>query len=370
MSQAEPRAQGAPAPAAAAPPPAPREVTLLDLANVVLRYRRSIVLVPLLFMALGVFLTMRTPRTYRADGAFALQDGGGANPRARVSGLAAQFGVSVPGAGTDVPQLYADLLLSRRFMTQIAETRYAFTEGGKRYGGTPAQLFEIDAGSPQVTRRKTIQRLRGAVSAEVNPMTGVVGFGVSTPWPALSEQIGKQLLDMVAQFNLSTRQSQAAAERRFTEGRLNEARRELRAAENALQDFLQSNRRFDNAPQLVMRRERLQRDIGERQAVYSLLSQAYEQARIDEVRDTPVFTVIEAPAGSARPEPRGTVTRGLLMLLLGLMVAVGIAFWREMLRTARERQAPELGEFLRLRDESLGPLSRRRRAGASDMRAG
>lgn len=366
MSQAEPRAQGAPA----AVPAAPREVTLLDLASVVLRYRRSIVLVPLLFMAVGVFLTMQSPRTYRADGAFVLQDAGNGGARARVSGLAAQFGVSVPSGGGDVPQLYADLLVSRRFLTQLAETRYTFTAGGKRYSGTPAQLFAVDAGNPQTTRRKTVELLRGMVNAEVNPMTGVVGFAVSTPWPALSEQVGKQLLDLVAQFNLSTRQSQAAAERRFTEGRLNEAARELRAAENALEGFLESNRRMDNAPQLMLRRERLQRDIAQRQAVYAMLSQSYEQARIDEVRDTPVFTVIEGPAGSARPEPRGTVTRALLMLLLGLMVAVGIAFWREMLRTARERQAPELNEFLRLRDESLGPLARRRRDAAPDGRAG
>jgi uncharacterized protein involved in exopolysaccharide biosynthesis len=367
VSQAQPGAQAAPAAVPAAPP---REVTLLDLASVALRYRRSLVLLPLLFMAVGVFFSLRTPRTYRADGAFVLQDAGGGGARSRVSGLAAQFGVTVPSAGTDVPQLYADLLLSRRFMTQLAETRYSFTSGGKRYSGTPTQLFGIDAGSPQATRRETLKLLGGMVNAEVNPMTGVVGFGVSTPWPALSEQIGKQLLAMVAQFNVSTRQSQAAAERRFTEGRLNQAARELRAAENALQGFLESNRRIDNAPELVLRRERLQRDIAEHQTVYAMLSQAYEQARIDEVRDTPVITVIETPAGSARPEPRGTVTRGLLLLLLGLMLAVGIAFWREMLRMARERQAPELNEFLRLRDESLGPLARRRRGAAADGHAG
>jgi uncharacterized protein involved in exopolysaccharide biosynthesis len=362
VSQAEPRAQGTPA-----APPAPaaqREVTLLDLANVVLRYRRSIVLIPLLFMVVGVFISMRTPRTYRADGAFVLQDAT-TNPRARVSGLAAQFGVAVPSSGTDVPQLYADILVSRRFMTQLAGTRYVFTHGGRRFVGTPAQLFAVDAGNPQTTLRKTVKLLKGYVNSEVNPMTGVVGFSVSTPWPALSEQMGKQLLEMVTQFNLSIRQSQAAAERRFTEGRLNQAGRELRAAENALQDFMESNRRYDNAPQLLLRRERLQRDIAQHQAVYSMLSQAYEQARIDEVRDTPVLTVIEAPTGSAQPEPRGTATRGMLLLLLGLMLAVGLAFWREMLRTARERQAPELNEFLRLRDESLGPLGRRRRGAAA-----
>jgi uncharacterized protein involved in exopolysaccharide biosynthesis len=360
VSQAELR------PAGAAPTggqPSSRDLNLLDVVNVVLRYRRSIVLVPLVFMAVAVALSLWSPRTYRADGAFVLQDAASGS-RSRVSGLAAQFGVAVPGAGTDIPQLYADLLLSRRFMVQLASTRFAFSASGQRHSGTPAQLLGIDAGSPQATQRATLKQLKGFVSSEVNPMTGVVGFSVSTPWPALSEQIGERLLAMVTQFNLSTRQSRAAAERRFTEGRLIQATRELRAAENALQDFLLSNRRFDNAPQLLLRRERLQRDVTEHQAVYAMLAQAYEQARIDEVRDTPVLTVIETPAGSALPVSRGTVTRGLLMLVLGLMLAMGLAFWREMLRVARARQAPELSEFMRLREESLGPLGRRRRAGA------
>lgn len=338
------------------------ETTLLEVVNVVLRYRRSILLIPLLFMAAGMAISLAQPRMYRADGAFMLQDA--TAQRSRVSGLAAQLGVSVAGSAQDVPQLYADLLVSRRFMTQLARTRFDFTAGGQRHHGTPDQIFGIDEATPQRRYWATIKMLQGAVSSDVNPITGVVSLSVTTPWPAFSEQIGQRILEMVTQFNVSTRQSQAASERRFTEARLNEARGDLRAAEDALQNFLETNRRFDNAPQLLMRRERLQREVTQRQEVYSLLAEAYEHARMDEVRDTPVITVIEGPVGSAQAQSRGTVTRGLLMLVLGLMVAVGIAFWREMLRQARMRQAPELTEFVRLRKESL-PFGGRRRSAAS-----
>jgi uncharacterized protein involved in exopolysaccharide biosynthesis len=303
---------------------------------------------------------MSRPRTYRADGAFLLQGAG--SDRSGVAGLAAQFGVSVPGGGSDVPQLYADLLLSRRFLGRVAERRFDFSAGGVRHRGTPSELFRIQGATPAETRRKTVQRLREAVSAKVNPITGVVGVAVTTEWPVLSEQIAQQLVEMAAEFNLASRQSQAGAERRFTEARLADAARELRAAENALQDFMLANRRIDNAPELLMRRERLVRDVAQHQAVYSVLSQAYERARIDEVRDTPVLTVIEGAAGSAAPQSRETAVRGILMALLGLVLAVGLAFWREALRSSRERQAPELNEFMRLKDEALGPLARGRRA--------
>ncbi|HEV7590892.1 MAG TPA: Wzz/FepE/Etk N-terminal domain-containing protein [Longimicrobium sp.] len=353
MTQPDPR------PAAAADEAA-RDVTLLDLVNVVLRYRRSIVLLPLLAMALGVAMSLSSPRSYRADGAFLLQGAGG--EQSSVAGLAAQFGVSVPGGGSDVPQLYADLLVSRRFLGRVAGQRFEFSAAGQRHRGTLAQLLRVEGRSAAETQRKAVKLLRGAVSAKVNPITGVVGLSVTTPWPALSEQVAQRLLEMVTEFNLSTRQSQAASERRFTQARLADAARELRAAENALQDFMLSNRRFENAPQLMMRRERLARDVTEHQAVYAMLAQAYERARIDEVRDTPVLTLIEGPAGSALPLPRETLVRGILMGLLGLVLAIGLAFWREALRTSRERQAPELREFMRLKDEALGGLGRRRRA--------
>jgi uncharacterized protein involved in exopolysaccharide biosynthesis len=352
-----------PRPAADEAAPAERDVTLLDLVNVVLRYRRSIVLVPLLFMAAGVALSMSRPRFYTADAAFMLQ--GASADKSPVAGIAAQFGVSVPGGGSDVPQLYADLLTSRRFLEQLADTRFQFRGAGQRHQGTLSQLLEVEGANPVEVRRNSVELLRGLVSSKVDPVTGVVGFTVSTPWPALSEQVGQRLLAMVSEFNLSTRQSQAAAERRFAEARMLEARGELRAAENALEAFLDANRRIDNAPELQMRRERLQREVVEHETVYTMLSQAYERARIDEVRDTPVVTLIEGPVGSARPQSRETVVRGVLMFLLGLVLAVGAAFWRETLRRSRERQAPELGEYLRLRDETLGGLLRRRRRRAA-----
>jgi len=340
--------------------PAPeRDLTLLDLVNTVLRYRRSIVLLPLLFMALGVALSMSRPREYAADAAFMMQGAGG--DKSPVAGIAAQFGVAVPGGGMDVAQLYSDLLTSRRFLGDLATTRFEFRDRGERHAGTLVELLEVPGATPVQERRKAVEVLNTMVSSRVNPSTGVVSFTVTTEWPALSEQMAQRLLAMVTEFNLSTRQSQAASERRFAEARLGESRRELRAAENALAAFLESNRRLENAPDLLMRRERLQRDVAEHEAVYTMLAQAYERARIDEVRDTPVITVIEGPVGSARAQSRETVIRAMLMLMLGLVLAVGFAFWRETLRVSRERQSPELGEYLRLRDETLGGLLRRRR---------
>src|SRR2546428_650042 len=108
---------------------------------------------------------------------------------------------------------------------------------------------------------------------------------------ALSGLASELGLALVNTFNLERRQSRAAQEKRFVETRRTEARDELQVAEDRLKSFLERNRDYRNSPQLVFDQERLAREVALRQQLLTSLSQAYEQARIDEVRDTPVITV-------------------------------------------------------------------------------
>jgi uncharacterized protein involved in exopolysaccharide biosynthesis len=93
--------------------------------------------------------------------------------------------------------------------------------------------------------------------------------------------------------------------------------------------FLESNRNYSGSPTLQATRDRLQRELSLKSQIHSTLTQAYEQARIDEVRDTPVITVVEAPEVSARPDSRRMVIRLAVALLVGLVLAVAVALFLE-----------------------------------------
>jgi uncharacterized protein involved in exopolysaccharide biosynthesis len=137
----------------------------------------------------------------------------------------------------------------------------------------------------------------------------------------VSLAIAGRLLDGLNHFNRITRQSQAREERRFTEARLADAQASLRAAEDALQRFLEGNRQFSASAALKFQQDRLQREVQLQQQVVTSLAQQYEENRIREVRDTPVITVIDPPVLAARPDAR---LRGLI-LVLGTMAAFGIS---------------------------------------------
>jgi len=137
---------------------------------------------------------------------------------------------------------------------------------------------------------------------------------------------------LVQDFNRERRAGQARAEREFAASRLTDAERELRAAEDAVRSFQSRNRDFRSSPFLQLDLERLQREVTRRQMVYNGLSQSFEQARLEEVRNTPVIAMVELPELPARPRPRGALLSALVAFLAVVAVLFAWYFVREVVR--------------------------------------
>jgi uncharacterized protein involved in exopolysaccharide biosynthesis len=195
--------------------------------------------------------------------------------------------------------------------------------------GDLVQLLAIRGSTPMRQRDGAILRVSRLTSALPTLRTGVVSLRVTMPDPRLAADVNRRILELLDRWNLESRQSQAAAERRFTEQRMTEAGQELRQVENRLQEFLQRNRDYQNSPQLSFEHDRLAREIAMRQQVYTTLAQAFEQARIDEVRDTPVLSVIDAPEAPAIPDGRGVVSSAVLGAALGILLGILLVLAKE-----------------------------------------
>ena len=167
--------------------------------------------------------------------------------------------------------------------------------------------------------------------------------------------IAERLLDEIQVFNLETRRSQAAAERMFIEVRADSARIALTTAEDSMQVFLQANRRFEDSPELTFQAERLQREIARQQQVYTGLAQAFEEARIAEVRDTPVLTVLQSPFYPPGPDDRSLLLAIALGLVLGGMAGVVLAFLVEAVRRPAPGD-PAREDFQRAWDALVGSI--------------
>jgi uncharacterized protein involved in exopolysaccharide biosynthesis len=276
--------------------------------------------------ALMIGVGLATPHTYTSSASFVLQGG---RTNSGISNLASQLGISVPAADPgQSPAFYAEVARSRAILAEVAADSICDPCEGAAAKKVPVSSA-LGIREPDSLRRadRTLRLLRRAVDAQAAQKTGIISVSVTTRSPIVAQQIATLLLSRALEFNLRTRQSQASAERRFTERRLQEVDTELRVAEQQLKYFRETNR-FANSPELQLRESRLEREVLRHEEIRTALVRAYEQARIDEVRDTPTFALLDPPARPLDPNPRGLVARGLMAALLGMLLAAAMLYWR------------------------------------------
>lgn len=337
------------------------DISLFTLAVTLLRNRWRIVrwmVFGAVVAGLGVY---SKPVLYLASASFIPQ--GNDAGRSGLAGLAGQLGVVIPaGNQSESPAFYVRLLGSRVLLEPITRDTFVVQEmGGRRVAFL--DLFNIQGATPTVREEEGVSLLQEIVTASVNPAGGTVEVSAATVWRSVSLAIVTALVNGVNEFNQRTRQGQAAAERRFVEGRLAVASADLRAAEDRLETFLKTNRQFSNSPELTFAHERIQREVMLKQQVFTSLTQAYEDVRVREVRDTPVITIFETPKVPTQPEPRQRLKRVELGLILGGSVGVLLAFLSDAIARRRKEDDPNAEEFLRFVDDMKSRMFGRFRMG-------
>ncbi|HXI21292.1 MAG TPA: hypothetical protein VNH46_09415, partial [Gemmatimonadales bacterium] len=271
--------------------PAADSDELVHVMTVMLEHRRLVFGLPLLLALLTLGIGLVLPRHYTARAAFVPQSSSGS--LARLAGLAAQFGIGLPGQDESVsPDFYAELLRSEQLRRALVDSTYQVMEDGKTVRGTLVDFYHIHKRTPALSREAAVRRLKDDMDVSVGLKTGIVDLAATARQPELAQQVVSQALALLNAFDLKTRQSQAGAERAFAAGRVAQAQGDLRRAEDSLQQFLTQNREYANSPRLTFQHDRLERVVNMRQDVYTNLVQVFEQARIEEVRNTPVITVV------------------------------------------------------------------------------
>jgi uncharacterized protein involved in exopolysaccharide biosynthesis len=330
-------------------------ISLIELANALLRHRYTILRLALLGGIIALAINVLRPRTYSSFAALMPQA-----PRqsSALSGLATQFGLTLPTTDpTQTPTFYVDLVQSSQLLSSLATSR--FPDPAQRGATRPlVDILAVEGETPAVRVSNAVELLRKRIKPSVRAKTGVVAVAVTTRDSQLAAAVCTRLLELVNQFNLQTRQSQAAAEAQFVQGRLADAKAELRVAEDRLQLFLQRNREFGRSSELSFTEDRLRRDVTLNQQIVTTLAQSYEQARIDQVRDTPAITIVERPVAPPEPDPPHHARHALIGIFLGLLFGVAWTWTSEFVRGLLRRREPEIEELQSLMDDSASDVRR------------
>lgn len=336
-----------------APGPDRGGITIVDIFSILLRYRVMIVVVALLVAFRKGMDVISLPRYYSTEAEFMPQ---GARGQSQISGLARQFGITIGGDGGDVPQFYMDLIKSRSVLGEVAKKDYEMMTDSGVFHGNLIKLFGGSRLKPREQGPFVVGKLKAQVDVKASPGTGVITLTVRALTAGLAAQIASNILIQINTFNLNRRQQQAGAERAFVEERQSEALSELRDAEGNLQSFLLQNRDFTRSPTLQIEYSRLTRTVEMRQSVYTALAAAYEQAKIEEVRDLPVITVLAPAEVPLIPESKRGVRKVIFALIKGLVLGAIFAFAMAGLAAATRGHPNDVAEFDRLKKETIADL--------------
>jgi uncharacterized protein involved in exopolysaccharide biosynthesis len=322
-------------------------VSLLDVVNLALQHWVLLVVGGITGAAVFVVIALLLPPVYVASTAFIQAEPARGLLSGNLGSLAARIGVGTNVSGSVSLDFLREAVTSRDVLDSVILKPMSFPDATSPEPGTIDLIswFRVH----DKTSAKRLDHVRRLILKRMNETadqrSGIVRVSIGLRDPNVAAAFLRGLVERLNDFNLHTRQTSSRANRLFLERRVSEAQAELAGAEDALRSFYEQNRRLGDSPKLIFEEGRLKRKVDLFQQIYLTLSQDLEQARIDEVKDTPVITVIE----TAQPPVRRSSPRRVLLTLMGLLVGAAIALLLaaagNSLRAAAQGASPAWHEF-------------------------
>jgi len=255
-----------------------------------------------------------------------------------LGGIISQLGGSVGGDPSESPNFYVHLLASRELLTRLLESKFPDPHTkAPNDSATLLSILRIKKGDPQRRLELGVKQMSKSMTTGLDVKTNLVWFSVDARWADLSAQIANRLVDLVSSFDREIRVSRAKSMRIFLQARHDSAQTALRQAEENQRFFYEKNRGFiGQSPALKFEEQRITREVDLASELYVGLDRQLEMARIDEINDAALITVIDSAVVPRKALwPRYWVTlfsAAALGLFLGLIVAGSgavLADWRE-----------------------------------------
>ncbi len=327
------------------------EISLLEIATVPMRRWRVVIGLPAGAAVVASVISLIVPPSFTATTTFVPEISTQARLPSTIggfAGLAGQLGLPFGGDPSQSPRFYADVVKSRELLERVLLTRYPnplVATVSSKDSVTLLRILGVHGRDLTDSLQRGVKKLAGLISVRVDNQTNMVRLSVETRDANLAPAVTASIVEYLNEFNAKKRQSQARERRKFIELRVGDAEQELHVAEDRLKAFYQRNRSWQQAPELVFEEGRLRRQVDIRQEVSLTLRREYETARIEEVNDTPVITVIDPPVPPREKSSPKPVLWILMAVFLGGVIGFLWAFGAEYFERMRQANDRDYLEF-------------------------
>jgi uncharacterized protein involved in exopolysaccharide biosynthesis len=296
--------------------------------------RRIVPLVAGFGLAAGGILWLLMPRTFFSEAAFLPTGGSQLSVSSNVSSVAGSLGINVPGTDGSGSLIYVPILKSDRVIARVLQSPL---DPLNPQSATLLYLLSDRDDPENLKLEKAISLVRREILwVGMDELTGIVRIIARSKDPVLANRTASLFVEQLERYLDEERTARARHHVEFVRTRREETGTRLKAAENALREFHELNRKIDNSPDLRLMEGRLARDVRIQEEVFLALTRQYEIARVDAEKASPILEVLDPPTLRSAPlSPQLPILLGIGLLagaILGSLLAVVL----ENLARARE----------------------------------
>jgi len=301
-------------------------ISITDILLTLARQIKIILITPTILCSLAIIYVLFIAEPVYISSAKIMSSSGGRI--SKVSGLASQFGISLPAGQTEPNWVYEDIIKSRTLARTMLNRKFDTNKFGSQKSLLQILTYgneEPEAGLDKLMIR-AVKILLGMIEVSENIKTGIYTVSLITFEPQLASDLTSALIEELDRHQREYNKAKTGEARQFIEERIFEIKKELEIAEETLKDFAKSNRRIDNSPLLLLEQQRLAREVSVLTGVFTTLKQQLETTKIEEVKESDYVIVIdppEAPLFRSKPQKKKIVIiAGFLGIFLGILIGV------------------------------------------------
>ena len=329
-------------------------ISLSDILLVLAKQLKLLIITPLVFGVITAYYVLFMVSPTYVSSAKIMSSGGGSS--SQLQGLAAQFGVSVPGGASKGAQwVYTDLIKSRTLARALLDRKF----DTNKYGPQKSLLQILTYGDeepevgPDTLMKIGIKSYLGMIEVEQDRASSIYTITVNAFEPQFAADLCAALIEELDTHQRTYKTAKVKETRLFIEGRIVDVQKELEEAEEDLKVFRDRNRQIQASPALLLEQQRFIRETAVLTGVFTTLKQQLEMTKIEEVRESTLVQVLdppEAPLNRDSPKRKRSV---LLSLILGFGVAMGLAFVKEYASNSDDEEKGKLREITELTKNNI-----------------
>ena len=330
-------------------------ISLSDILLVLAKQLKLLIITPLVFGVITAFYVLFMVGPTYVSSAKIMSSSGGSST-SQLQGLAAQFGVAVPGGSEGAQWVYPEIVKSRTLAKSVLKRKF----DTEKYGPQKSLLQILTYGDEEPTVSIDTLEIHGANALidmiEIESQGSFYNLSVSTFEPQFAADLCAVLIEELDRHQRAYKTEKVKETRLFIEGRIVDVQKELEEAEEALKDFVDRNRQIQGSPALLLEQQRLTREASVLTGVFTTLKQQLEMTKIDEVKESTLVQVLDPPeAPLYRDKPKRKLSV-LLSLILGFGFAVVVAFIKEYASNSDDEEKGKLREITELTKSNIADL--------------